>query len=143
MVEFKKIQKFSEKEFELIKITQDVREFVENSKVRNGVVFVIVSHTTAGIMVNESLPCLERDIETKLEELVPLHHDYAHSHFLPSYGAIGGNAPGYLKSMLCGNHCVVPVIDGKMVLGMAQDIYLAEFDGVQQRTVFLEIMGEE
>ena len=143
MVEFKKIQKFSEKEFELIKITQDVREFVENSKVRNGVVFVIVSHTTAGIMVNESLPCLERDIETKLEELVPGHDDYAHSHFLPSYGAIGGNAPGHLKSMLCGNHCVVPVIDGKMVLGMAQDIYLAEFDGVQQRTVFLEIMGEE
>ena len=37
----------------------------------------------------------------------------------------------------------MPVIDGKMVLGMAQDIYLAEFDGVQQRTVFLEIMGEE
>ena len=143
MVEFKKIQKFSEKEFELIKITDDVRDFVAHSKVKNGVVFVIVSHTTAGIMVNESLPCLERDIEAKLEELVPLRHDYAHSHFLPSYGAIGGNAPGHLKSMLCGNHCVGPVIDGKMVLGMAQDIYLAEFDGVQQRTVYLEIMGDE
>lgn len=143
MVEFKKIQKYSEKEFQLIKITDDVREFVASSKVRNGVIFVIVSHTTAGIMVNESLPCLERDIEAKLEELVPLNHNYAHSHFLPSYGAIGGNAPGHLKSMLCGNHCVVPVIDGEMVLGMAQDIYLAEFDGVQLRTVYLEILGEE
>lgn len=142
MVEFKTIEKYSEKEFELIRITDDVRAFVAGSKIKNGVVFVIVAHTTAGIMVNESLPCLERDIEQKLEELVPLHHDYAHSHFLPSYGAIGGNAPGHLKSMLCGNHCVVPLIDGKMVLGMAQDIYLAEFDGVQQRTVYLEIMGE-
>ena len=52
MVEFKKIQKFSEKEFELIKITDDVRDFVAHSKVKNGVVFVIVSHTTAGIMAD-------------------------------------------------------------------------------------------
>lgn len=142
MVDFKIIQKYSEKEFQLIKITDDVRAFAAESSIKNGVVFVIVAHTTAGILVNESLPCLERDIETKLEELVPLRHDYAHSHFLPSYGAIGGNAPGHLKSLLCGNHCVVPLIDGKLVLGMAQDIYLAEFDGVQQRSVYLEILGE-
>ena len=87
MVEFKKIQKFSEKEFELIKITQDVREFVENSKVRNGVVFVIVSHTTAGIMVNESLPCLERDIETKLEGMAVFHVGI----WLPTHATVEGD----------------------------------------------------
>ena len=98
--------------------------------------------TLDGIMVNESLPCLEKDIEATLEDLVPLHKNYAHSHFLPSYGAIGGNAPGHLKSMLVGNHCVIPLIDGELVMGMAQDVYLAEFDGVQQRTFFIEIIGE-
>lgn len=142
MVEFTKLQKYSTKEFELIKITDDVREIVANSKIKNGLVFVILSHTTAGIMINESLPCLERDIEDTLEELIPLHKDYSHSHFLPSYGAIGGNAPGHLKSMLVGNHCVVPIVDGKMVMGMAQDIYFAEFDGVQLRTIYVEIIGE-
>lgn len=142
MVEFTKVKKCSTKEFELIKITQDVRDFAAQSKIRNGLIYVILAHTTAGIMVNESLPCLEKDIEATLEELVPLHKDYAHSHFLPSYGAIGGNAPGHLKSMLVGNHCVIPLIDGKPVLGMAQDVYLAEFDGVQQRTFFIEIIGE-
>ena len=70
-----------------------MRQFVAQSKIKNGVVYVILSHTTAGIMVNESLPCLEKDIEATLEDLVPLHKNYAHSHFLPSYGAIGGNAP--------------------------------------------------
>ena len=78
MVEFTKLQKYSTKEFELIKITDDVREIVANSKIKNGLVFVILSHTTAGIMINESLPCLERDIEDTLEELIPLHKDYAH-----------------------------------------------------------------
>jgi len=142
MVEFIKIQKCSEKEFELIKITDDIRAAVNGSKIKNGMIFVVVAHTTAGIMVNESLPCLEKDIETSLEELVPLHKNYAHSHFLPSYGAIGGNAPGHLKSMLAGNHCAIPLIDGKPMLGMAQDVYLAEFDGVQMRTVMIEILGE-
>ena len=97
MVEFTKVKKCSSKEFELIKITDDVRRFAAQSKIKNGVVYVILSHTTAGIMVNESLPCLEKDIEATLEDLVPLHRDYAHSHFLPSYGAIGGNAPGHIR----------------------------------------------
>ena len=142
MVEFTRVKKCSTKEFELIKITQDVRDFVAQSKIKNGLIYVILAHTTAGIMVNESLPCLEKDIEATLEELVPLHKNYAHSHFLPSYGAIGGNSPGHLKSMLVGNHCVIPLIDGQPELGMAQDVYLAEFDGVQQRTFFIEIIGE-
>ena len=30
----------------------------------------------------------------------------------------------------------------RQVMGMAQDVYLAEFDGVQQRTFFIEIIGE-
>ena len=139
MVEFTKVKKCSTKEFELIKITDDVRQFVAQSKIKNGVVYVILSHTTAGIMVNESLPCLEKDIEATL---IPTNYPYAHAHFLPSYGAIGGNAPGHLKSMLVGNHCVIPLIDGELVMGMAQDVYLAEFDGVQQRTFFIEIIGE-
>ena len=142
MVEFTKVKKCSSKEFELIKITDDVRRFAAQSKIKNGVVYVILSHTTAGIMVNESLPCLEKDIEATLEDLVPLHRDYAHSHFLPSYGAIGGNAPGHLKSMICGNHAVFPIVDGHVVCGNAQDVYFGEFDGIQRRKVYITVMGE-
>lgn len=142
MIELKKISKISTKEFELIEITPDVKKIVSESKIKNGVVFIITAHTTTSIMINESLECLEKDIETLLEELVPLNKNYAHSHFLPSYGAIGGNAPGHLKSMLVGNHCVVPLIDSELILGDAQAIYFAEFDGVQQRNIFVQIMGE-
>lgn len=142
MIEFTKIEKFSTKEFELIKITDDIRDIVSRSKIKNGIIFAILSHTTAGITINESLSCLERDIETALEEIIPQNKNYAHNHFLPSYGAIGGNTPGHLKSMIVGNHCVVPLIKGEPVLGKAQDVYLAEFDGVQQRTIYVVIMGE-
>ena len=35
---------------------------------------------------------MEIDIEEMLERMVPTVYPYAHSHFLPSYGATGGNA---------------------------------------------------
>lgn len=142
MVKMGTITKITKKEFDLIKITQEVKDFVESSGIENGVVYVITAHTTTGILVNESLKCLETDIEATLDRLIPTVAPYAHNHFLPSYGATGNNAPGHLKSMLAGNHTVLPVKDGKVVSGAAQDIYLAEFDGVQERKVFLTVIGE-
>ena len=133
MIKTTTIEVVSKKEFDLVKITNDVLKFVKDCGINNGIVYVITAHTTTGIMVNESLPCLERDIEKKLEELIPTKSPYAHNHFLPSYGAMGGNAPGHLKSMLVGNHAVFTLIDGNIVCGSAQDIYFAEFDGIQRR----------
>ena len=93
-------------------------------------------------MVNEGLPCVERDIADTLTRIVPLEADYMHAHFLPSYGATGNNSTGHIKSLLCGNHCMFPVVNGKIVCGGAQDIYLVEFDGPQTRRVYVEIFGE-
>lgn len=129
-------------EVELIKITEDVKETVLQSGVRDGVVFIISAHTTAGITMNEGLPCVEKDLVDKLDKMVPYNDIYAHAHFLPSYGATGGNSPGHIKSMLVGNHCVLPVKDGKIVLGHAQDIYFAEFDGIKNRKYYIQVMGE-
>ena len=74
----------------LFLITELVRKCISQSGITEGLVFVITAHTSSGIMVNENLPCLMTDIEETLERLVPLDHDYAHSHFLLSYGATRG-----------------------------------------------------
>ncbi len=129
-------------EVQLIKITDQLKNFVRESGVENGFAAVITAHTTTGIMVNEGLDCLEIDIQETLEKLIPDRSDYAHSHFLPSYGQIGDNATGHLKSMLVGNSCLQIIKDGELLLGSAQDIYFAEFDGQQLRTVLMQIIGE-
>ena len=90
----------------------------------------------------KAFPVWEKDIELTLERLIPTDGDYVHTHMLPSYGTCSGNAPGHLKSMLCGNHCVLPVIDGKTAGGSAQDIYFVEFDGLKIRKYTVQIMGE-
>ena len=132
----------SRREFEMVKITDQVQKDVAASGITAGVVFVISMHTTTAIMINESLPCVEKDIELTLERLIPTDGDYVHTHMLPSYGTCSGNAPGHLKSMLCGNHCVLPVMDGKVAGGSAQDIYFVEFDGLKIRKYTVQIMGE-
>ena len=133
---------YAEKEAQLIKITAQVREAVRETGVQNGVVFVISAHTTAGITMNEGLPCVETDALDLLARLVPEDAPYAHAHFLPSYGTAGGNSPGHLKAMLTGNHCVLPLKDGELVLGHAQDLYFAEFDGIKSRTYYIQVLGE-
>lgn len=135
-------QVMSREEFDMIKITSQIMADVADSGVRDGVVFVISLHTTTGIMINESLPCVEKDIELTLARLVPTDYPYVHTHMLPSYGTCSGNSPGHLKSMLSGNHCVLPVKDGHVAVGHAQDVYFVEFDGLKPRKYTVQIMGE-
>lgn len=127
---------------EFMDITEDVRAVVRDSGVTAGLVAVICSHTTCGIVINEGLPCVEADLRRMLDRIAPLEGDYAHAHFLPSYGATGNNSPGHLKSTVVGSHCVFPVIDGEAVMGGAQTVWLAEFDGPQKRKVYIEVLGE-
>lgn len=140
-VEFAERTVCASEEIELIKITDEVKKYVEKCGVTDGAAFVISAHTTTGITINEGLPCVEKDLMEKLSELVPADGIYAHAHFLPSYGATGGNSPGHIKSMVVGNHCVLPVKNGKLVLGHAQDIYFAEFDGIKNRKYYIQVMG--
>ncbi|MFR2880548.1 MAG: YjbQ family protein [Lachnospiraceae bacterium] len=88
-------------------------------------------------MVNEGLPCVERDIADTLTKNCPSRSRlYAMPISCQAMVATGNNSTGHIKSLLCGNHCMFPVVNGKIVCGGAQDIYLVEFDGPQTRRVY-------
>lgn len=72
MVDLHTIEWMSHKPEEFHMITEEVHEIVKNSPVKNGAVLVLTAHTTTGIMVNEGLPCVERDIADTLTRIVPL-----------------------------------------------------------------------
>ncbi len=132
----------AKKEFEMIKITEEVRRFIRESGVKNGICYVISEHTTTGITVNESLPCVEDDLMEFLDRIAPEDFEYNHNHYLPTYGTIGGNAPGHIKSLLTGISVNFPIIDGELKLGHAADIYFCEYDGIKDRHYMIYIMGE-
>lgn len=127
---------------QLLPLGGEVRRIVEKSGIQEGVVHIITKHTTTGITVNECLECLEDDILRVLGEMFPEDGEYYHARFLDSYGAMAGNPTGHLKAMVTGNNACFPVAAGRPLLGSAQEVYLAEFDGPQERTITVTVIGE-
>jgi secondary thiamine-phosphate synthase enzyme len=108
---------------QLICITDQVGKAIKESGVQDGFLTVLTRHTTTGILVNEALECVESDIMDFLSRHVPEDFPYVHGRMLHSYGSTAGNPTGHIKSMLVGNHCHFPVVNGDLVRGGAQDIY--------------------
>jgi secondary thiamine-phosphate synthase enzyme len=86
-----------------------------------------VSHTTAGITINESAdPAVPSDILGRLETLVPESAGYRH---------MEGNSDAHIKTLLTGSSVMVPVDRGRLVLGTWQAIFFTEYDGPRNRKV--------
>lgn len=142
MVEHFDLKIMTKNDYDVAYIGSKVKEIVDNSKISNGIVSVITAHTSTGILVTEPLECIVSDLEVLLRSIVDDDAEYSHAHFLSTYGRTSANATGHLRSILTGNNCLFPIRNGKMLLGAAQDILLMEFDGPQERRIFIEIIGE-
>lgn len=127
---------------QFILITEKINKMVKKSGIDNGIVVAISKHTTTGITVNESLECLEADIEEFLNKLAPEDFPYNHGRMLRDYGSTAGNPTGHLKSYITGNNCILPIVDREIVRGGAQEVYFCEFDGPASRTISISIIGE-
>lgn len=142
MVNLKSITILTTEYNQFVLITKKIEDVVKESGVKNGIVNVISKHTTTGIAVNESLECLESDIEDFLGRLAPEDWPYAHARMLHDYGSTAGNPTGHLKAHVTGNHCHFIVNDGQIEKGGAQEVYFCEFDGPAKRTIMIQVMGE-
>lgn len=112
------------KRIELCDITEEAQKMVENS---SGLLIAFVTHTTAGICINENEPGLKNDILSLLERLVP-PQAYEHNR-------IDDNADSHLKAILVGSSVTIPVKEGTLQLGTWQRVFFCEFDGPRSRKV--------
>ena len=112
---------------EFIDITEKIQETVKEAGITNGICYLFVPHTTAGITINEGAdPSVQRDIQTYLNKLVPFEGDYHHRE---------GNSSAHIKASVIGVSALVFVEEGKLVLGTWQSIFFCEFDGPRHRRV--------
>jgi secondary thiamine-phosphate synthase enzyme len=117
---------------EFIDITEDIRGLISEAAVSDGVCYIYVPHTTAGLTINEGAdPAVKRDILSTLNKLVPFEGDYQH---------MEGNSAAHIKSTMVGSSQIVLIEDGKPLLGTWQSIYFCEFDGPRHRRVLIRIM---
>lgn len=116
---------------ELIDITPDVNACIRDAGISSGVCHLFVTHTTAGITINEGAdPSVKRDILTALTRVFPERGDYRHSE---------GNSDAHIKASLIGSSVTILIEEGRPLLGTWQAVYFCEFDGPRSRTVLCRI----
>ena len=137
-------------------LTSDLRQVVEESGIKDGVVNVLSRHTTCGITINEMEERLVDDTRQFLLKLCPPAYPYLHNDLHLRSGPPdwpGGdeawraqepiNAHSHLLVMLLGASETVPIHKGELKIGTWQSVILAEFDGARKRTVAVQVVGDE
>lgn len=132
------IQLHSEGEGDIIDMTMQLSNKVEESKIKNGTVTIFVSGSTAAVTTIEYEPGLVHDFPEMLSRIVPKDIEYEHDNTWHD-----GNGHSHVRSSLIGPSLTIPIIGGKLTLGTWQQVVLLEMDiRSRNRTVILQIMGE-
>jgi secondary thiamine-phosphate synthase enzyme len=125
----------TERRSQLVDVTSRVREAVGELD-GAAAVLVYVPHTTAGVTINEHAdPAVARDFEAALERIVS--EDWPWQHVEEGEE----NAPTHIRAAFMGSDVLVPVRDGRLALGTWQGIFLCEFDGPRERSVYVATLA--
>jgi len=103
-------------------ITSEVEAAVTEAAVDEGLCTVFVQHTSASLIIQENAdPSARADLENWLNRLVPENDPhFTHTQEGPD------DMPSHIKSALTASSLSVPVVRGRMALGIWQGIYLWE-----------------
>ncbi|MEW4308468.1 secondary thiamine-phosphate synthase enzyme YjbQ [Rossellomorea marisflavi] len=127
------IQIQTTKRDEMIDITREVQNHVDQTDVSTGAVVVQSLHTTAGITVNENAdPDVKTDFLRRLDEVFPWDHQS------DLHGE--GNTAAHLKTSTTGHSQTILIHEGELLLGTWQGIYFCEFDGPRMRSFAVSIL---
>ncbi|MGQ9572914.1 MAG: 4-hydroxy-3-methylbut-2-enyl diphosphate reductase [Dehalococcoidia bacterium] len=131
---------------QFIDITDGVASLAEESAIRNGFAIVFTRHTTAAIRINENEPLLLHDMEEFLKKVAPArayysHNDFAHRTANMTEGE-QPNGHSHCQQLLLGASEAIPIVDGQLLLGQWQRLFLVELDRAREREVVVQLMGE-
>jgi len=124
----------TEKDKEVIDITEKVNDFLKNERIGEGVVNLFLTHTTAALTTADLDPGgTELDYLEAFEKIIP-KLNYRHPHN-PSH------MPDHILASLIGSSLSLPFLDNKLVLGIWQRVVLFEFDGPKKREIIISLIN--
>jgi len=130
---------------EFIDITQEVKDVLARSEIREGSVLVFTRHTTAAIEINEDEPLLMEDLKQFLLRIAPRDGNYKHNDFFIRTANMTEdecpNGHAHCQHLLLGTSETIPVVDSEILLGRWQRIFLIELDRPRERQVFIQVQG--
>lgn len=123
----------------LHEFTSEVRAWLGRQGIAEGLLTIFCRHTSASLVIQENAAsAVRRDLEKFFDELAPEGAGlYEHDDEGPD------DMPAHLKTALTQVQLGVPVMQGKLVLGTWQGIYLFEHrDSAPAREIVLHLVGE-
>ncbi len=132
--------------YDFIDFTKRVKEFVNLSAVRNGIINIQIMNTSAGLILNEHEPLLLKDIKSNLEKISPSSSVYEHDDLTKRTVNVCEdecrNGHSHCNAIHLPATVTLNVVDGKVQFGQWQSIMLIELDSARERRVQLQILGE-
>lgn len=86
----------------------------------SGLLHLFLPHTTAGLVISDRMDTVTSDVKMCFSRIFPEHDAYVHR---------SPNSDAHIKSVVCGCQLIVPVENGRMLLGQWQRIFVVEGDG--------------
>ena len=117
--------------------TTDLIKYVNNSKIKNGLLTVYVKHTSCSLLIQENADIdVQKDLLTYFSKLVPENENYIHQ----SEGS--DDMPAHIKSALTLTSLSIPIENFEITLGTWQGVYLFEHRiAPHTRSVKLHLLG--
>ncbi len=106
----------------MLEITDQIQTLVREWKVREGMCFLFLPHTSASLSTCEAYdPSARRDVEEFYERIAPEEQNwYQHTLEGPD------DSPSHIRSTLMQSSLAIPIDDGHLSLGTWQGIFLFE-----------------
>jgi secondary thiamine-phosphate synthase enzyme len=123
----------------LTDITPPVADWVAKQGLADGLLTLFIRHTSASLLIQENAdPAVRYDLEAFFRRLVPDSDQlYRHQEEGPD------DMPSHIKAALTNTQLSIPLVGGRLALGVWQGIYLFEHRRRgHRRQVALHLLGE-
>ncbi len=124
---------------DVINITQNVQDALNESGIKDGIVNVHVAGSTGAISTIEYEPGLvKNDVKEFLENIIPYDFNYKHHRTWGDH-----NGAGHLRSFLVKTSQTFPFKNQRLILGSWQQIIFIECDEKpRHREIILTMIGD-
>jgi secondary thiamine-phosphate synthase enzyme len=121
-----------------VNITDQVRDAVRKSGIKEGIVLANAMHISASVFINDEEAGLKEDYKKWLEKLAPHEPISQYQHNRTGED----NADAHMKRQIMGREVVVAVTKGDLDFGPWEQVFYGEFDGRRAKRVLIKVIGE-
>jgi len=142
-----KIIKIQSKDlFDIVDLTDDIKSFVKESGISNGLINIQTMHTTATVIVQEKEPLLLEDIKSFLNRIAPQNIEYNHDDFdrrtVNMCADECRNGHSHCKAVCLPSSITLNVINNEIQFGTWQRVLFIELDKSRPRKIQIQIIGD-